>query len=316
MSVFPARIKYSVVIPVKDEAQSLPILLNELAVVLSKLDEAYEIICIDDGSRDNSFHALSILKKKNPRIRIIQFHANFGKSAALLAGFDEARGEIIITLDADLQDDPRDIPKLLSKLSQGYDLVCGWRVSRSDTSGKKVSSKLFNLGTSWLTGIQLHDMNCGLKVIRRPLVHDLHLHGELHRFIPVLAAKRKFRVTEVPVHNRKRRFGVSKYGFERSWKGIVDLATAIFLTDYAGKPGHFFGSIGLIFFLAGFAADTYVTYIKITTGSTQDRIPLLLAGILFMVLGIQLLSTGLIAEMILHNSPKKQIPYIIDKLPL
>ncbi len=303
---------YSIVIPLKDEAQSLPVLHKELGAVLRRLGKPYEIIFVDDGSVDGSLDALSALKKQDANVRIIRFHANFGKSAALSAGFDQAKGEIIITLDADLQDDPNDIPKLLGKLSEGNDLVCGWRTNRADSRTKRISSRLFNVGTSIFTGIKLHDMNCGLKAMRLSLVRDLHIHGELHRFIPVLAAKRKYRVSEVPVHNRKRRFGVSKYGFERSWKGIVDLATAIFLTDYAGKPGHFFGKIGLVFFLFGFAADAYVTYIKITTGSTQDRIPLLLAGILFMVLGIQLLSTGLIAEMILHNSPKKQIPYVID----
>jgi glycosyltransferase involved in cell wall biosynthesis len=302
----------SVVIPVKDEATSLPILHEELSSVLSKQKKPYEIIYIDDGSTDHSFRVIESLKKKDSHVRMLRFHANFGKSLALAAGFQNAKGEVIVTLDADLQDDPHDIPRLMAKLAQGYDAVCGWRVNRADTPVKQISSALFNAGTALMTGVRLHDMNCGLKAIRRTAARDLHLHGELHRFIPVLIAKRKFTITEVPVHNRKRRFGVSKYGLERSWRGIIDLLTAIFLTDYAGKPGHFFGKIGILFFLTGFMFDAYVAYLKITTGTTQDRIPLLLGGILLMVLGVQLLSTGLIAEMILHNSPDKQSPYIID----
>lgn len=312
MSATSIRPFLSCVIPVKNEAKSLPILHRELTGVLAKLTKSYEIIYIDDGSTDNSRAVLASIQKKDSHLRRIGFHANFGKSAALLAGFTNASGEIIITLDSDLQDDPHDIPQLLQKLESGYDLICGWRKHRSDTLGKRFSSWLFNNGTAWATGVGLHDMNCGLKVMKKSVVDDLHLHGELYRFIPILAAKRKFRVAEIPVHNRQRRFGVSNYGFERSWRGIVDLLTAIFLTDYAGKPGHFFGKIGLMFFLTGFAGDAYVTYLKITTGSTQDRIPLLLAGILLMVLGVQLLSTGLIAEMILHHSSQKQTPYIIE----
>lgn len=302
----------SMVIPAKDEAQSLPILYKELTVVLTKLGKPYEIIFIDDGSVDDSSRVVTSLQKKDARVKCIRFHANYGKSAALSAGFEASAGTIVITFDADLQDDPEDIPKLLSKLAQGYDAVCGWRQLRADTFSKRLSSWLFNAGTGWIAGISLHDMNCGLKIFTKAVIQDLNLHGDLHRFIPILVAKRKFRVTELPVHNRPRRFGQSKYGFERSWRGVVDLLTAIFLTDYAGKPGHFFGKIGLLFFLSGFVADAYVAYLKFTTGSTQDRIPLLLAGILLMVLGVQLLSTGLIAEMIIHHSSQKQTPYIIE----
>lgn len=302
----------SIVIPVKDEAQSLPHLFEELTSVLKSLEKNYEIIVINDGSTDDSKDVLVKLQKKYPPLTLINFHANFGKSAALAAGFIHSRGDVIVTMDSDLQDDPRDITKLLNTLNSGCDLVCGWRQHRADSSDKRWASWFFNNGTSWLTGVHLHDMNCGLKAMKKTVAHDINLHGELHRFIPVLAAKRKFQVTEIPVNNRKRRFGQSKYGFERSWRGIVDLMTAIFLTDYAGKPGHFFGKIGLLFFAAGFVMDAYVAYIRITTGSTQERIPLLLAGILLMVLGVQLFSTGLIAEMILHNSPNKQSQYVMD----
>ncbi len=304
-------ITYSVVIPVKDEADSLSYLYKELTDVFRGLKKPYEIIFIDDGSTDDSYEILSKLRSKDPKVNIIKFHANYGKSEALSAGFKLAKGEIIITLDADLQDDPSDLPKFLKLLDQGYDVVCGWRKNRQDTAVKQISSYLFNLGTKLLTGVYLHDVNCGLKVMKRQVAKRIFIHGELHRFVPILAAKQKFRVTEIPTHNRPRKFGKSKYGFERSWRGMVDLLTTVFITNYARKPAHFFGKIGLVSFLVGFTMDAYVTYIKFTTGSTQAKIPLLLAGILFMVLGIQLLSTGLIAEMVTHYNKDRET-YIIE----
>lgn len=299
----------SVVVPAKDEALSLPRLVQELHQVLSKLNKSFEIIFIDDGSVDTTYQILQKLQSKYPQIHLIRFRVNFGKSQALAAGFAKASGRIIVTIDADLQDDPQEIPKLLAVLSQGFDLVTGWRKKRVDTPLKLLSSHAFNLLVRILTGVALHDINCGLKVMRREVADELYLHGELHRFIPVLAAKKKFRVTEIPVTHHARAFGVSKYGslgIGRSWQGILDLLTTIFLTDYSGKPAHFFGRIGMVFFGAGFLMDAYVTYLKVTTGSTQAKIPLLLAGILFMVLGTQLLSTGLIAEMIAYYFLKRK----------
>lgn len=302
-------IAYSIIIPVKDEFESLSILHQELTHVLARLKKKYEILFINDGSTDASEIKLRQLGKKDYHVRVVSFHANYGKSAALWVGFSLARGDHIITLDADLQDNPRDIPSLLSMLDKGYDLVCGWRRKRTDTMVKRISSVLFNIGTAFLTGIKLHDVNCGLKVFRAEVIRDLYVHGELHRFIPILVAKRKYHVGEILVHNRARRFGTSKYGLGRSWRGIIDLLTTIFLTDYASKPAHFFGKIGLLFFLAGFVMDAYVSFLRLTTGSTQGRIPLLLAGILFIMLGVQLLSTGLIAEMIIYHGPKQYPPY-------
>lgn len=304
-------ISYSIVIPVKDEAQSLPILHKQLREVFDNLGKPYEIIFIDDGSTDNSVEAINDLKKENRNIQLIKLRANFGKSFALDKGFQKAQGEIIITIDSDLQDDPKEIPNLLKKIDEGYDLVNGWRKDRKDTSTKRISSALFNKGTALISGVKLHDFNCGLKVFNKDVVENLHLRGELHRFIPVLAAKNKFRVTEIAVNHRNRKFGISKYGkfgIKRSWKGILDLLTAIFITDYLTKPAHLFGGIGLTLFFIGFLMDAYVAYIRITTGTTQSRIPLLLAGILFIILGIQLISTGLIAEMIAHfNNQKKNV---------
>ncbi|MDP3940672.1 MAG: glycosyltransferase family 2 protein [bacterium] len=289
----------SIIIPVKDEEQSLPVLYKELLSVFGQ-QENVEMIFVDDGSIDDSYDVLKSLQKKDKRITIIKFRGNFGKSAALNAGFAKAKHETIAMMDADLQDDPSEIPKLLQILQDGYDLVSGWRRKRSDSPVKRMSSYFFNRGTVFITGVRLHDFNCGLKVMKKKIAQSLNLHGELHRFIPILAAKMKFKVTEVEVIHRKRRFGTSKFGLERSWRGMLDLLTIIFISDYATKPAHFFGRVGLLLVLVGGAFDGYVTFLKITTGSTQDKIPLFLAGMLFIVVGVQLLSTGLIAEMVAH----------------
>ncbi len=297
---------YSIIIPVKDEALSLPTLYRELHSTLKKIGGIYEIFFVDDGSTDQSAKVIKKLQKRDTHIYLIKFRGNFGKSTALNAGIQKARNSIVILLDADLQDNPNEIPKLIAKLNEGNDLVTGWRKKRNDSISKKISSYLFNRGTALISGVYLHDFNCGLKVMRRQVAQALELHGELHRFMPILAAKQKFKVTEVEVIHRSRRYGVSKFGFERSWRGILDLLTAIFILDYSTKPAHFFGRIGLVFFLIGVIFDGYVTYIKITTGNTQDKIPLLLAGVLFILLGVQLLSIGLIAEMISYYMYKKK----------
>lgn len=302
-------IKFSIVIPIKNEDESINELHEELVAVFDALKQSYEFVFIDDGSTDHSYQTLLKLQEKDKRINIIKLRANFGKSYALSQGFDKSQGEIIIILDADLQDDPNEIPKMLEKIDNGYDLVNGWRKKREDNSTKKISSSLFNAGTSFISGLHLHDFNCGLKVFKKEVAEELNLRGELHRFIPVLAFKNKFKVTEIAVNHRKRKYGISKYGklgIMRSWKGMLDLLTAIFITDYANKPAHFFGAFGLTFFTIGFILDAYVSFIKITTGTTQGKIPLLLAGILLILLGVQLISTGLIAEMLSHYLNKKQ----------
>lgn len=302
----------SIIVPVKDEEESLPQFYKEVTSSLQKLKNPYELIFIDDGSDDMSASIITTLQKKDKHIKFIKFRGNFGKSAALSEGFDTAKNDVIVTIDADLQDDPNEIGSLLNKLEEGYDLVSGWRKKRSDTVAKKISSFLFNRGTVFITGIKLHDFNCGLKVFRKEVTEEVYLHGELHRFIPILAAKQKFKVTEVPVNHRARKFGKSKFGFERSWRGILDLMTTTFISDYSTKPAHFFGRIGLVFFGTGFFIGVYITYIRLSYGNIQHRLPLLLAGILFMVLGVQLLSTGLIAEMISHfNHQKKK--YVSSK---
>lgn len=294
------RVTYSLIIPVKDEEASLRPLYKEILASTKFLKNQWEIIFIDDGSVDNSYKILLDFKKKDSNVRIIRFRANFGKSAALSKGFEKARGSILITLDADLQDDPTDIPKFLSYIAKGYDLVVGRRQKRNDSLSKKLSSTVFNTVTRVITGVNLHDVNCGLKVFKKEVAREIKLHGELHRFIPILAAKLKYKVTELPVHHRPRQFGKSKFGFERASRGMIDLLTTVFLTDYLGKPAHFFGKIGLLLAAIGFLLTGYVTCIRITTGTTGHHVPLLLGGILFLMLGVQLISTGLIAEMITY----------------
>lgn len=296
----------SIVIPVKNESESLPMLYQELREVLRTIDQPHETVFVNDGSTDNSRKILDSLAKSNRRVRIFHFRANFGKSAALAFGFGQARGDTIITLDADLQDNPADIPALLAKFQQGFDLVVGWRKKRHDDWKKLISSKIFNIGTRLLSGVKLHDYNCGLKILRSDIAKRLELHGELHRFIPVLVAKLKYRVSEVPVHHRRRRYGKSKFGLERGWRGMIDLLTVLFLTHYEGKPAHFFSLIGFFFFGVGFVFDAYVALLRIYTGTTQAHLPLLLAGILFIMVGIQLISIGLIAELVITHSRQKQ----------
>lgn len=301
--------KLSVIIPVKDEETSLPILYKELKDVIPAVSSSYEIVFIDDGSADDSWRVLTRLASRDKNIKLVKFRANFGKSAALDSGLNEVTGDVVVMLDADLQDDPAEIPRLIKKLKEEFDFVIGWRKNRNDTLSKRISSMLFNKGTAFISGVPLHDFNSGLKAFTREVARELEIRGELHRFIPVLAAKNKFKVTEIPVHHRPRKFGTSKYGFGRSWRGIIDLLTTIFLTGYSTKPAHFFAKIGIPLFIVGFTLDAYVTYLKLTTGSTQGKIPLLLAGVLCIMVGIQLVSTGLIGEMFISTNRDKHQPH-------
>ena len=236
----------SIVIPVKNEAESLPHLTDELFAILKTVREPYEILFVNDGSTDKTKIALESVARKNKHVRVFHFRANFGKSEALAYGFSQAKGNVVVTLDADLQDNPKEIIKLIEKLNDGYDLVVGWRKERKDSVEKKISSYLFNVGTRFLSGVPLHDYNCGLKAMTGNVAKSLNLHGELHRFIPILAAKLKYKVTELPVAHRKRKFGKSKFGLGRSWRAVIDLLTVLFLTHYEGKPAHFFGLYGFL----------------------------------------------------------------------
>lgn len=303
---------FSFVIPAKNEGGSIEILYEEISHEAEKLGKPYEIIFIDDGSTDGTYDKIEKLHQKDKRVKAIKFRGNWGKSAALQSGFDHASGDIIFTLDADLQDNPKEIPILLSRLEEGYDLVSGWKKNRHDPITKVIPSRILNnFLTPLLTGVNLHDINCGFKVYRKEVVKSLNLYGELYRFIPVFAAKQNFKVGETVVDHRSRRYGKTKFGWGRNIKGLLDLITITFLTGYMRRPGHFFGSLGLLSFFLGFLIGLYITYLRITTGSIQFRHPLLFLGMLLMIVGVQLISTGLLAEMIIHFREKPEYsPYI------
>ena len=293
----------SVIVPVRDEEPSVEPLFGQLAVTLDPLGE-WEVVYVDDGSVDQTFAELVALHDAHPNVRVVRLRKRLGKAAALDAGFAEAAGSIIVTIDGDLQDDPSEIPKLLAKLDEGYDLVSGWKTSRQDPLSRRVPSRLFNRVAGWVSGTQLHDMNCGLKAFRAEVAQELTLYGELHRFIPLLAADRGFRIAEVPVHHRPRKHGRSRYGLERYLRGFLDLLTVAFMSRYRHRPLHLFGGLGLALSMIGFLVLSYLTVIKLTGHAIGGR-PLLVLGVLLMVVGIQLLSLGLISELITsHNAER------------
>ena len=295
------KIDLSFVIPAKNEQDSLEALYQEILQAVEPLKKSIEFIFIDDGSTDDTYKRLESLHQRDTRVKIIKLRGNFGKSIALQEGFNKARGSIVFTLDADLQDNPKEIPAFLRKIDEGFDLVSGWKKERHDPSLSKVRpSRILNLLTRLLTRVRIHDTNCGFKAYRREVINNLNLYGELYRFIPVLASKQNFKVGEITVEHRPRKYGETKFGWERGVKGILDLLTVVFLTDYMRRPGHFFGTLGLISFFSGFIIGAYITYLRLTTGTIQDRQPLLFLGMLLMIIGIQLISTGLLAEMITY----------------
>lgn len=298
--------KISFVIPAKNEERSLPILYREIIDSVIKLRKSFEIIFIDDGSTDKTFEVLVNLRRQDSRVKILKHRGNFGKSIALQTGFEYATGEIIITLDADLQDNPQEIPKFITKIEEGYDLVSGWKKKRYDPISKTFPSKVGNWLTRVLTGVKIHDLNCGFKAYRKEVTDNLHLYGELYKYIPVLAEKQNFKVTEIIVGHRKRKYGKSKFGWSRNIKGFLDLLTIVFLTGYLSRPGHFFGTFGFVSFFFGFIIGLYITYLRITTGNIQNRHPLLYLGMLLMIVGVQLVTTGLLAEMFVSFNQKNQ----------
>ena len=294
-----ARIEVSVVLPVLDEVESLGVVHRELTEVLQRLGRPYEILFVDDGSRDGSFQRIEKLRLDDPCVRGVQLRRNFGKAAALAVGFREARGDVIITLDADLQDDPAEVPKLLARLEDGFDLVSGWKQDRQDPRSKTWLSQLFNWVTGFLTGVRLRDFNSGFKIYRREVVEEIRLYGELHRFIPALAAWRGFQVTEVPVHHRPRRYGHTKFGSTRLWRGFLDLLTVLFLTRYTRRPLHLFGGLGLIAWTVGFVVNAYLTGIWLSGARPIGQRPLLAFGVLTMLVGAQFFAIGLLSELVL-----------------
>jgi glycosyltransferase involved in cell wall biosynthesis len=287
----------SVVIPLYNEEGSLRELYRELKAALGRMGVRHDYWFIDDGSTDDSFSVLKDIRRTDPRVKIIRFRRNFGKSAALSTGFSHAQGAVVITMDADLQDDPAEIPALVKKLGEGYDLVSGWKKVRKDPLSKTIPSRFFNRVTSALSGIKIHDFNCGLKAYRRDVVKTVRVYGELHRYVPVLAHEAGFRVGEIPVRHRPRRFGKTKFGITRFWKGFLDLLTVLFTTRYFRNPLHLFGFWGLIAMLGGVAIAGWLT-VEWFLGSPLGNRPLFLGGILLIIVGIQMVSIGLLGEMI------------------
>lgn len=297
----------SVVIPAYNEAESLPALHAELVTALEGLSRSWEIVYVDDGSRDGSDQALARLAAGDPRVRGAVLRRNFGKSAALATGFRIARGEWVATLDADLQDDPAELPRLIQALENGYDLVSGWKQDRQDPLSKTLPSRLFNAVTSRVAGLKLHDFNCGFKLYRREVTEAIEVYGEFHRFIPALAHWRGFRVGEVPVRHRARRFGKSKFGASRFVNGFLDLLAAAFISTSALKPLHVFGRIGLLFLGAGMAIGGWFV-VQWAQGEPMRVRPLMLFGVGLVLLGIQFVLMGLLGEMIAHQGAGTEYP--------
>lgn len=306
----------SVVVPLLNEEESLQELSKQLETVLERIAHGrYEVIFIDDGSTDASFAVIQKINAANPRFKAIRFRTNHGKSAALAVGFAEATGDFVITMDADLQDDPSEIPGMIAKLEEGYDLVSGWKRKRYDPWHKTFPSKLFNAVTSSMSGLKLHDFNCGLKAYRSDVVKTVQVYGEMHRYIPALAHWEGFRVTEVPVQHRARQFGVSKFGISRFLKGYLDLLTVMFTTRYVKRPLHFFGALGSLFALIGFGTDLYLAVDKWIGGTPLSQRPYsLLFGIAMIIVGVQLISIGLIGELIVKNNLSEQRFSIRERL--
>jgi dolichol-phosphate mannosyltransferase len=308
----------SVVVPVQDEERSVALLYDELAAALEPLEQEWEVLYVDDGSTDGTFAALTRLQAREPAVRIVRLRRNFGKASALAAGFAQAAGDVVVTIDGDLQDDPAEIPRLLAKLDEGFDLVSGWKTRRRDPWRRRVVSRAFNAVTGWLSGLRLHDLNCGLKAYRAEVLRGLRLYGELHRFIPVLAHYRGFRVAELSVNHRPREHGRSRYGVERYLRGFFDLLTVTFMGRYRYRPLHLFGSVGLVLGLVGFGLLAYLTVLKATGEAIGGR-PLLTLGVLLLVVGIQLFSLGLVGELVtsLHEErtgDRERVEAMVDEI--
>lgn len=295
--------KISVVIPLFNEEESLRPLAAEIKKVFSEMQQVdYEVLFIDDGSSDKSPEVLKELYRESNKFKFIQFNRNYGKSAALSVGFKHTTGDIVITMDADLQDDPKEIPSLLDKINEGYDLVSGWKKIRHDPFIKRTTSRIFNFVTSLTTGIKIHDFNCGLKAYKKEVIKSLNVYGEMHRYLPVLAQWNGFKVAEIPVQHHVRRYGKTKFGASRFIKGYLDLITIIFTTRYLKRPLHLFGTVGSLTFLAGLVINAILSIEWAFFKMPLSNRPMLLLGILLIILGVQFFSLGLLGEMIVHYS--------------
>lgn len=305
----------SLVIPLHNEELNVGILHEELHKVLPSLGKTYEIIFVDDGSNDKTFDSLLKIHEKDGNVNIIKFRRNFGKSVALNTGFKHAKGDIVITMDGDLQDNPEEIPRFIEKIEEGYDLVVGWKYPRIDPFTKTVPSKFFNWLTCMLTSVNLHDFNCGFKAYKKDVIDNISLYGEMHRYIPALAAWHGFKITEIKVKHHPRKYGKSKYGFSRLIKGFLDLITVKFLTSYLTRPLHVFGIPGILSLFFGFFIGLYLMILKYWEGATLSERPLLLLSVLLILLGLQFISIGLLGEMITFREVKgENVERYIEKI--
>ena len=304
------NIDISIVVPVYNEEESLPELEKAIGQALSG-EFSYEIIFVDDGSADKSWQQIASLGKEKDFVHGIALSHNYGKSVALQAGFEKAQGTYVVTMDADLQDDPKEVPEMVQMLKDGYDLVSGWKKERHDPISKTIPSKFFNFVTRKVAGIELHDFNCGLKAYKADVVKNIYLYGELHRYIPMLAKREGFnRITEKVVTHHPRKYGKTKFGLSRFMNGFLDLVTLTFVQRYLQKPMHFFGTVGVLLLLIGGGINLYMAFIKFMYGQGIGDRPLLFLGILLMVVGVQFFSTGLLGEMINKNNVQDQKPRI------
>ena len=292
----------SIIVPVLNEEGSLDKFYNETTKSLNEYSN-WEIIFIDDGSDDESYNIMRKLADEDNRVSIIQFFKNFGKADALSEGFKQANGDVVITIDADLQDDPAEIPRLVEKIQEGWDVVSGWKKDRKDPISKRLPSKLFNMVTRFLTGIKIHDFNCGLKAYRRKVVKSIDIYGGLHRYIPAIAGQKGFSITEIAVNHRPREFGETKYGGNRLFHGFFDLFTMLFTGKYFDRPLHFFGSIGLVFIFISTISEVYPIYDKIANGIPfQKHFALIVFGAMIFGLGLWFFSIGLLGELLVKAS--------------
>lgn len=306
----------SVVIPAYNEEENVPILYEKLKKVLDSLGEDYEIIFVDDGSTDGTYQRLKQLAEKDSRLKVIRFKRNYGQTAAMSAGFEHAKGDVIITLDADLQNDPEDIPLLLEKLEEGYHVVSGWRKDRKDPFlSRRLPSMIANWLISKITSVHLHDYGCTLKAYRAEVVKDLELFGDMHRFLPALTKRRGAKITEVVVRHHPRMFGRSKYGIGRTVRVLLDIMLVKFLNEYINKPLYMFGSVGFLLLGLGLFSLFYLIFLKLFLEEPIGRRPLLILSVLLILAGIQLISTGLLAELLvrIYYRTKDTKPYIIQE---
>lgn len=292
--------KLSFVIPAYNEEDSLQQLYDE--IIQNKGEHHYEIIFIEDGSTDSSYEIMQKLARLDSNVKVIRFRKNFGKAAALQAGFEYAEGDVVFTMDADLQDNPAEISSFLDKLDSGYDMVTGWKKKRHDPLNKRIPSKFFNFITSLSFGLKLHDYNCGFKAYRKDVIKEIDIYGELHRYIPALAHSRGFRVGEMEVDHRSRKYGKSKYGFERYLRGFFDLLTVKLLTHYARSPLYLFGNVGAVFSFVGLITAIYLSILKLGYGQSLSNRPLLFLAVLLIVVGLQFFSLGLLSELMVNQN--------------